>query len=205
VGHSKAEKSDSHQRILRVAAARFRQAGVEGVGVADLMQEAGLTHGGFYRHFASRDALVAEAVEVALKDGGRGVAAIDAALAASTGDARAQAAKRNSLLHALIDYYTSLTHRDQLASSCAVTTLAGDVARSSDETRAAYTRQVDIYLDLIARLVAADRQKARRSKSIAALATLVGAVSLSRAVNDAQLSGEILSAAAAELKAQLGD
>ena len=204
MGHSKAEKSDSHQRILHVAAARFREAGVEGVGVADLMREAGLTHGGFYRHFASRDALVEEAVEAALKDGGRGVAAIDAALAAASGDARAQAAKRQSLLHALIDFYTSLAHRDQLASSCAVTTLAGDVARSSDATRAAYTRQVDIYLDLIARLISADQQKARRSQSITALATLVGAVSLSRAVKNTELSAEILNSAAAELKAQLG-
>ncbi len=204
MGHSKAEKSESHERILRVAAARFREAGIEGVGVADLMQQAGLTHGGFYRHFASRDVLVAEAVEAALKDGGRGVAAIDAALAASTGDAHAQAVKRNALLHALIDFYTSLAHRDQLDSSCAVTTLAGDVARSSQETRAAYTRQVDVYLDLIARLVSADKRKARRVKAIAALATLVGAVSLARAVNDAALSGEILKAAADELKSQLG-
>jgi TetR/AcrR family transcriptional repressor of nem operon len=169
------------------------------------MQQAGLTHGGFYRHFASRDALVAEAVEVALKDGGRGVAAIDAALAAASGDARARAVKRTALLHALIDFYTSLAHRDQLASSCAVTTLAGDVARSSEAARAAYTRQVDIYLDLIARLITAERHKARRAKAICALATLVGAVSLSRAVNDAHLSGEILKAAASELKAQLAD
>ena len=205
MGHSKAEKSDSHQRILEVAAARFREKGVDGVGLADLMQQAGLTHGGFYRHFASRDALVLEAVEAALKDGGRGVAAIDSALAASGGDARAKAAKRQSLLYALIDFYTSLAHRDELASSCAVTTLAGDVARSSDRTRAAYTRQVDSYLDLIARLVSADKHKARRAKAITALSTLVGAVSLARAVNDAELSGEILKSAAAELKAQLSD
>ena len=63
VGHSRAEKAESHDRIVKVAATRFRENGVEGVGVADLMKDAGLTHGGFYRHFASRDELVAEAIE----------------------------------------------------------------------------------------------------------------------------------------------
>jgi TetR/AcrR family transcriptional repressor of nem operon len=63
MGHSRAEKDKSHDRIVRAAAGRFREAGISGVAVADLMKQAGLTHGGFYRHFASRDDLVAEAVE----------------------------------------------------------------------------------------------------------------------------------------------
>ncbi len=70
MGHSKKAKAKSHDRVVRVAATRFRKAGVDGVGVAGLMKDAGLTHGGFYRHFASRDELVAEAVERALRDGG---------------------------------------------------------------------------------------------------------------------------------------
>src|SRR5882672_9517707 len=76
MGHSQADKDDSHDRIVRVAAARFRETGVDGIGVADLMRDAGLTHGGFYRHFASRDDLVAEAIARALRDGGRAVAAV---------------------------------------------------------------------------------------------------------------------------------
>ena len=76
MGHSRAEKDKSHDRIVRVAAGRFREAGISGVAVADLMKEAGLTHGGFYRHFASRDDLVAEAIERALHDGGLAVDAL---------------------------------------------------------------------------------------------------------------------------------
>jgi TetR/AcrR family transcriptional repressor of nem operon len=103
----------------------------------------------------------------------------------------------------LVDGYLSAAHRDNLATSCAVTTLAGDVSRSNDRARAAYTRQVDVYLDVLTGLVTGEKQKGKRAKAIAALATLVGAVSMARAVDDDKLSREILKAAADELKAQL--
>jgi TetR/AcrR family transcriptional regulator, transcriptional repressor for nem operon len=190
MGHSKADKAESHARIVEKAAARFRETGVDGVGLADLMKEAGLTHGGFYRHFGSRDELVAEAIEQALRDGSAGVDAV--------------ARVKHAPLAALVDAYLSAAHRDNLATSCAVTTLAGDVARSNERARSAYTRQVGIYLDLLTRLIAGEKQKAKRVKAITALSTLVGAVSMARAVNDEKLSREILKSAADELKAQLG-
>jgi len=102
-----------------------------------------------------------------------------------------------------VDAYLSTAHRDALATSCAVTTLAGDVARSNERARSAYTRQVDSYVELLTRLITGDKQKSRRMKAIAALSTLVGAVSLARAVNDDKLSREILKSTAEELKAQL--
>jgi len=190
MGHSKADKDESHDRIVQVAAARFRETGVDGVGVADLMKDAGLTHGGFYRHFDSRDELVAEAIERALMEGGRVVEAL--------------ANSKHSSLATLVDGYLSAAHRDGLAASCAVTTLAGDVARSNDRARSAYTRQVGAYLELLTRLIAGDKEKLRRAKAIAALSTLVGAVSMARAMNDEKLSREILKSAADELKTQLG-
>ena len=190
MGHSQEDKAGSHDRIVRAAAARFRESGVDGIGVADLMKNAGLTHGGFYRHFASRDELVAEAVERALQDGGRVVDAL--------------ANDKHASLAALVDRYLSTAHRDHLATSCAVTTLAGDVARSNERARSAYTRQVGTYLDLLIKLIASGKTKSKRVKAIAALSTLVGAVSLARAVNDEKLSREILKSAADELKAQLG-
>jgi TetR/AcrR family transcriptional repressor of nem operon len=173
-----------------MAAARFREAGVDGIGVADLMKDAGLTHGGFYRHFDSRDELVAEAIERALRDGGRVVEAV--------------ANSKQFPLATLVDAYLSTAHRDGLATSCAVTTLAGDVARSNDRARSAYTLQVGTYLELLIKLIPGNRQRSRRIKAIAALSTLVGAVSMARAVNDERLSREILQSAADELKAQLG-
>lgn len=190
MGHSKADKDESHDRIVQVAAARFRETGVDGIGVADLMKEAGLTHGGFYRHFDSRDELVAEGIERALQDGGRVV--------------EAMANSKQFPLTMLVEAYLSTAHRDGLATSCAVTTLAGDVARSNDRARSAYTRQVGTYLKLLTKLIAGDKQKARRIKAITALSTLVGAVSMARAVNDEKLSREILKSAADELKTQLG-
>src|SRR6202521_1865460 len=189
MGHSQVDKDESHDRIVQAAATRFRENGVAGIGVADLMKDAGLTHGGFYRHFDSRDELVAEAIERALQDGGRAVEAV--------------ANSKQFPLAALVDAYLSTAHRDGLATSCAVTTLAGDVARSNDRARSAYTRQVGTYLELLIKLIAGDKQRSRRIKAIAALSTLVGAVSMARAVNDEKLSREILKSAGDELKAQL--
>ena len=192
MGRSQADKAESHARIVRTTASRFRESGIEGIGVADLMKEAGLTHGGFYRHFASRDELVAEAVEMALRDGGQAVEKI-----------RQLKHPPATVMALLVDGYLSATHRDNLATSCAVTTLAGDVSRSNGRARAAYTRQVDVYLDVLTGLVTGEKQKSKRAKAIAALATLVGAVSMARAVDDDKLSREILKSAAEELKAQL--
>jgi TetR/AcrR family transcriptional repressor of nem operon len=193
MGNSQEGKAESHDRIVRTAAARFRELGVDGIGVADLMQQAGLTHGGFYRHFASRDELVAEAVERALHDGSQG--AFDAV-------AKSRLPKQ-ALLFALIDWYLGTPHRDGLATSCAVTSLAGDVSRSGGRPRAAYTEKVEAYLALFVRLIDG-KPKAARAKAIAAWATLVGAVSMARAVGDDKLSREILKTAGDELKARLG-
>ena len=190
MGHSRAGKREHHEQIIEVAASRFRQDGVDRVGVADLMHDAGLTHGGFYRHFESRDELVAEAVERALHDGGRAMAAV--------------ADSPHDPLAAVIDAYLSTSHRDNLGTSCAVTTLAGDVARSNPRARTAYTDQDNIYHDMLVRLLAPGASGPRRAAAIAALSTLVGAVSMARAVNDEALSREILASAATELKEQLG-
>ncbi|HEY4240452.1 MAG TPA: TetR/AcrR family transcriptional regulator [Kofleriaceae bacterium] len=167
----------------------FRERGLDGVGLAELMERANLTHGGFYRHFTSRDALITEAVEAALADG--------------SAIANAIASHPKSTIGPLIDAYSSLAHRDHVAASCAVTTLANDVARSNENTRTAYTTQVERYIALIERLVAHLPLKKRRAAAVAALATLVGAVSMARAVNDPTLSREILKSAADTLKKQL--
>jgi TetR/AcrR family transcriptional repressor of nem operon len=190
MGHSRASKREHHEEIVGVAASRFREDGVDRVGVAHLMRDAGLTHGGFYRHFESRDELVAEAVERALHDGGQAMAAV--------------AESPHEPLAAVIDAYLSIAHRDNLGSSCAVTTLAADVARSNPRARAAYTTQVGTYIDLLERLLPPGSNAQQRATAITTLSTLVGAVSMARAVNDEALSREILASTSAELKAQLG-
>jgi len=190
MGHSQEDKARSHERIVKRAAARFRECGVDGIGLADLMKEAGLSHGGFYRHFPSRDELVAEAVEHALADGGRRVADIGRP-------------DRPVTLEMLIDVYLSPAHRDHLESSCAVATMAADVARAGDRAKVAYSKQVEVYLGLLTDLVSGPNKKIRRARAITAMAALVGAVSMARAVKEEKLSREILASAAKELAAML--
>jgi TetR/AcrR family transcriptional regulator, transcriptional repressor for nem operon len=190
MGHSQEDKARSHERIVERAAARFRECGIDGIGLADLMKEAGLSHGGFYRHFSSRDELVAEAVEHALADGGQRVADIGRP-------------DRPLTLGMLIDAYLSPAHRDHLAASCAVATMAADVARGEDRARAAYSKQVEVYLRLLTDLVSGPNKKIKRARAITALAALVGSVSMARAVKEEKLSREILASAAQELVAML--
>lgn len=175
MGSSRADKAASHERIVKAAAARIRRDGVERVGVADLMREAGLTHGGFYRHFDSRDDLVAEAVEAALAHGSR------------RAEAAAQLGGPEALAMA-IDAYLSPLHRDKPETGCAVAALPTDIARSSQRARAAYTAQVRRYLDLYAELTPGDDP----DDPPLILAALVGAIALARAVDDPSLSDEIL-------------
>ncbi len=104
-------------------------------------------------------------------------------------------------LAAVIDAYLSISHRDNLGTSCAVTTLARDVSHSSPRARTAYTDQVGIYIDMLVRLLPPG--PGSRATAITALSTLVGAVSMARAVNDEALSREILASAESEMKAQL--
>ena len=109
MGHSRDDKARSHERIVQIAAARLRESGTAGPGVAELMKAAGLTHGGFYRHFDSRDDLVAEAVERALRDNDGFMTTL-----------RAGAADAHAALGLFVDWYTSGEHRDTPGAGCAV-------------------------------------------------------------------------------------
>jgi len=182
VGHSQADKVASHLRIVEIASARLREDGLEKPAIGELMREAGLTHGGFYRHFGSRGDLVDEAMVRALWDGARRIA--DEVGASRTGGGDPYAA--------MVAAYLSPEHRDDLASSCAVTTLGGDVARGSERTRAAYGNQVESYLRVLEGLLDDPVPAARRQRAVLTLAAMVGALTMARAVADPKLSGELL-------------
>jgi TetR/AcrR family transcriptional repressor of nem operon len=186
MGHSREEKADSHERILRIAAAHVRESGVDSLGVADLMKEAGLTHGGFYRHFASRDDLVAEAVEMAL-----GNSRVQTDTSEPDGKPRDYAA--------FVAAYLDPAHRDEPATGCAVAALAGEAGRLDERPRAAFTRQFKTNLDNVGIMQRAKDPAATRADALLAASALVGAVALSRAVLDPALSDEIL----AEVRARL--
>jgi len=188
--HSKAEKERTHKRIVAVASKRFREEGLAGIGIADLMKEAGLTVGGFYKHFSSRDELVAEAVGSALESWSHQVDA-----AASHGPPVAY--------EALVDNYLSEAHRDDPGAGCPVGALAEDIGRSGKQTRALVTRQIRHDIELFAALVneRSDKDKAApRSQAVLTYCALVGGIGVSRAVSDERLSREILKAVAVGLK-----
>jgi TetR/AcrR family transcriptional repressor of nem operon len=188
VGSSQADKAASHERIVKAASRRIRRDGVDNVGVAELMKQAGLTHGGFYRHFESRDDLVAEAIAEALAQGSQ----------------RVQASAKPSgpsALAAVVDGYLSRLHRDKPETGCAVAALPTDVARCGARARAAYSRQVRAYLELLTELTP-DRDP---DQAHLILAALVGALLLARAVDDRGLSDEILDRVARALNGYIAD
>jgi TetR/AcrR family transcriptional repressor of nem operon len=190
MGHSKVEKAKTHKRIVGIASKRFREEGLAGIGLADLMKEAGLTVGGFYKHFKSRDALVAEAVGSAL---GTWKDRLDAAAAGGP----------PVTYESLIDDYLSEAHRDHPGTGCPVGALAGDIARSDKRIRAVVTRKIREDIELVATLIRGTNEKgksAARGQAMLTYCALVGAIGVARAVSDKQLSREILKTVARLLK-----
>ena len=181
VGHSQDEKQASHERIVDVATARILEAGTEAPGVAEIMQAAGLTHGGFYKHFGSRDELIREAAA-------RAFDAAEGRTAAALEDAEDPVA-------AFADFYLSAEHRDGPANGCAIAGLGPDAARGDARIRAMYAAGVEGYLARLEGLLGS------REEAVVALASLVGALQLARAIDDEELSGEILSGVRERLKA----
>jgi TetR/AcrR family transcriptional regulator, transcriptional repressor for nem operon len=188
VGSSQADKAASHERIVAAASRRIRREGIENISVAELMKQAGMTHGGFYRHFDSRDELVVEAIAEALAQGSKRVGA-------STGLGRSAA------LAAIVEGYLSRLHRDKPETGCAVAALPTDIARADPRAQAAYSRQVRSYIDALTEL-APDRHP---DQAHLILAALVGALLLARAVDDPGLSDEILMRTARALHGYVED
>jgi TetR/AcrR family transcriptional regulator, transcriptional repressor for nem operon len=181
VGYSQAQKEKTHKRIVAIASKRFREKGLEGFGIAELMKEAGLTVGG------SRDELVVEALSDAF-----GVWQRQKEAAESSGHPLS--------FEKLIDDYVSDVHRKNPGAGCAFSALAPEIARSDKRTRALTSDQVKADLELIAGLLPGKDKRKARSRAILTFSALVGAMSLARAVSDEALSHEILKTVADLLK-----
>src|SRR6202166_4926146 len=136
MGHSKASKAITHARLVEAAAARFKERGVDGISLSDLMKELKLTHGGFYRHFDSRDELVTEALELALTETGQAMR-----------ERLLDGDKAN--LAAFVGFYLDEAHRDQRAAGCAVGALAGDAPRKSADLQAQFRKQIETNLQTL--------------------------------------------------------
>lgn len=179
MGHSQADKARNRDRILDVAATQLREAGLDGVSIGELMKAVNLTHGGFYGHFASRDELVAAALDKALTDG--------EASAVKSGSA-----KGPRTLKSVANSYLSKSHRDNPSSGCAVAALAGDVARSNDLNREIMTKHLARYFENIEGVMG---DQGSRELAISLMCMMVGAVALSRVMTDPNASDKVLLAA----------
>lgn len=187
MGHSQTDKAASKERVLRAAARKVREEGLTRPGIADLMKEAGLTHGGFYKHFASRDDLIAQAAALALADGQAKME-------------RAARKNKDAPRTGLVEAYLRKQHRDSPGTGCALVTLGAAAGRGGQEFKEAYEKQVRSYLDLIAGLH--DDPEDGRSEAMLTLSALVGAMLMARAVADEDLSDELLETVTERLKRQ---
>ena len=176
-------KDATHERIVDAAARAIRRSGYDGTGVADIMKDAGLTHGGFYAHFASREAMLAEAADRA---GAEGLAAVERVAAA---------APPRRALQALLRAYLSEAHVEGVESGCAVAALGSEMPRQAPSVRRAATRRIKEMIDLVGRQSPDWQQPGAHQHALVTVATMVGALVLARAVDDPRLSHALREAA----------
>jgi TetR/AcrR family transcriptional regulator, transcriptional repressor for nem operon len=184
-----AAKDASHERILAVAAQAIRRSGYEGTGVADIMKDAGLTHGAFYAHFESREAMLAEAAGKACAD-----AASDAARVVAN-------APPDQALASLLAAYLSKAHVERVDAGCPMAALGSETWRQTPEVRRVATRHVKEMIDLVARQLPDWGQPSAHERALVTVAAMVGALLLARAVDDAALSDALRTAVLERLSA----
>jgi TetR/AcrR family transcriptional regulator, transcriptional repressor for nem operon len=176
---SKETMAEHREQILAAAAARFRERGFDGISVAELMKEVGLTHGGFYGHFSSKEELMALAVSRAMSDAAaRWQKVIDEA----PGDP----------LGALAKHYLSMRHHDHPETGCLFATLGSELARQPASVRNAVTEGRTQFFDMTARIVPGPTRADRKKRAMAIVASMVGGMILARSVSDPELGLEIL-------------
>jgi TetR/AcrR family transcriptional repressor of nem operon len=180
--YSREHKLETHARIVKKASVRLREKGAHGIGVADLMKEAGLTHGGFYAHFDSREALVIEAFGYAMERGTERWRKL------------AEQTAPEKRLAAIVDSYLTRVHRDDPGHGCAVPTLGAEIARESPKTRRAFAAKLEQMIDMMAEQIPDVPRKAARKQAMATIATMMGTLVMSRIAGNGEFSDEVLGA-----------
>jgi TetR/AcrR family transcriptional repressor of nem operon len=180
--YSREHKLETHARIVKKASVRLREKGAHGVGVADLMKDAGLTHGGFYAHFDSREALVIEAFVYAMDRGTEHWRKL------------AEQTPPDKRLAMIVESYLTPAHRDDPGRGCAIPTLGAEIARESPRTRRAFAAKLEQMIDMLAAQMPDLPRKAARKQAMAVIATMMGTLVLARVAGSGDFSDEILSA-----------
>jgi TetR/AcrR family transcriptional regulator, transcriptional repressor for nem operon len=180
--YSREHKLETHARIVKKASVRLREKGAHGIGVADLMKDAGLTHGGFYAHFDSREALVIEAFAYAMDR------------ATERWRKLAEATPQDKRLATLVASYLTPLHRDDPGHGCAIPTLGAEIARESPKTRKAFAAKLEQMIELFAAQMVDLPPKPARRKAMSTIATMMGTLVLARIAGNGEFSDEILGA-----------
>jgi TetR/AcrR family transcriptional repressor of nem operon len=184
---SRVQAAENRETVINVASRLFREHGFDGIGLKDLMEGAGLTQGGFYKQFTSKDDLVAQASRRALES------ALDRWSAAAVSNP-------TDPFGAVVAFYLSMDHREEKMDGCPVAALGSDAARQGADVKASFEAGIREYLELLNRWTDDADGEESGSKAMAALSTMVGAVVLSRAVNDPDLAQGFLNAATIQVR-----
>ena len=188
---SRVQAEENRRKVINVASRLFREHGFDGIGLKDLMEGAGLTHGAFYKQFASKDDLAAQASRRALES-------------ASSRWSAAAARNPKDPLAAVIAFYLSMEHRAKRMDGCPVVALGADAARQGAEVKASFEAGIREYLKMLGLWVDEAEGKEPGGKAMAILSTMVGAMVLSRAVNNPDLAGAFLEAATEQVREAVG-
>jgi TetR/AcrR family transcriptional repressor of nem operon len=184
---SRVQAAENRQAVINVASRLFRARGFDGIGLKDLMKGAGLTQGAFYKQFASKEDLAAQASRRALES-------------ASSRWSDAAAANPENPLGAVIAFYLSTEHREERMDGCPIVALGADAARQGSDVKASFEAGIKAYLKVLGRLIAETDGEEPNGKAMAILSTMVGALTLSRVVNDPDLGRALLDAAAQQVR-----
>ena len=184
---SRIQAAENRETVINVASRLFRECGFDGIGLKDLMKGAGLTQGAFYKQFASKEDLAAQASKRALES-------------ATLRWSAATAAKPKDPLGAVVAFYLSADHRDEKMDGCPIVALGSDAARQGSDVKASFEAGIKAHLEVLGRLIAGTGGVDRDRKVMAILATMVGAMTLSRVVNDPDLAQAFLDAAAQQVR-----
>jgi TetR/AcrR family transcriptional regulator, transcriptional repressor for nem operon len=184
---SRIQAEENRQAVINVASRLFRERGFDGIGLKDLMKGAGLTQGAFYKQFASKEDLAVEASKRALESGARRWS-------------EAAAGNPDDPLGAVIGFYLSGDHREEKMDGCPIVALGSDAARQGSDVKAAFEAGIKAHLEVLGRFIAETSGETSSGKAMAILATMVGAVTLSRVVNDPDLAQALLDAAAEQVR-----
>ena len=189
---SRIQAAENRQTVINVASRLFRERGFDGIGLKDLMEGAGLTQGGFYKQFASKEDLAVEASKRALES-------------ASSRWSDAAAQNPDDPIGAVLAFYLSSDHREEKMDGCPIVALGADAARQGPDVKAAFEAGIKAYLEVLTRFIAAPGSEASSRKAMAILSTMVGAVTLSRVVNDPDLAQALLEAAVEQVRDAAAD